>query len=305
MNHSQTALTNSTYGLINADCVAELSQNDHISDWSSTTSLSLATIASLSRGYSLNHLMDQFTAWYARGDYTANRSAQMVDRTTIRSIEHYMINHDPFSSGSHATDDIDNGALLRIMPVVLYLNSQYGSDFISNGAAMLSLHQVTGLTHNQPTALITNSIYAFFVNQLLIDQQPVDAFETAIDATYDYYSKHQIFQEALSAFEQLNTPDFKNTSMSQLTASNDAVETLTACIWIVLNATSYHEALEMAQDIAGDATTLMPLVGTIAGLLFESNLDGLDQIQKYGRSMVKRIMTAGNRSYHFEQLSFN
>lgn len=305
MNHSQTALTNSTYGLINADCVAELSQNDHISDWSSATSLSLATIASLTRGYSLNHLMDQFTAWYARGDYTANRSAQMVDRTTIRSIEHYMINHDPFSSGSHATDDIDNGALLRIMPVVLYLNSQYGSDFISNGAAMLSLHQVTGLTHNQPTALITNSIYAFFVNQLLIDQQPVDAFETAIDATYDYYSKHQIFQEALSAFEQLNTPDFKNTSMSQLTASNDAVETLTACIWIVLNATSYHEALEMAQDIAGDATTLMPLVGTTAGLLFESNLDGLDQIQKYGRSMVKRIVTAGNRSYHFEQLSFN
>ncbi|MBM7617440.1 ADP-ribosylglycohydrolase [Weissella uvarum] len=301
MNETQSPLTQTTYGLINADCYAEKQEYSDITDWSSASSLSLATIASLTRGYNLNHLMDQFTAWYARGDYTADRSVQLSDRTTIRSIEHYMINHDPFSSGSNQTEDVDDGALLRIMPAVLFLNTEYGDDFVVDDPAMLILHQITGLTHNQPVALIANGIYAMFVNQLLAQVTPVDALESAIDTAYDYYSKHQVFQNSLSAFNQLNTPDFKHTHVTELTASNQVTDTLTACIWIILNAESYQDALSKCNQLAGDPQTLLPLVGSTAALLFEPDQAAMASVNKNGLNQVKRILTAGNRSHRFKR----
>lgn len=302
MNQSQTPLTNTTYGLVNADCFAEHLDNAQTTDWSSASSLTLATISSLSRGYNLSHLMDQFTAWYARGDYTADRSVQMSDCTTIRSIEHYMINHDPFSSGSHQEQVMDNGALLRIMPVVLFLNTEYGDDFVIDDPAMLTLHQITGLTHNQPTALITNGIYAMFVNELMAGETPVDALEIAIDTAYDYYSKHNIFQEALIHFDQLNTPDFKNSNIESLTASNLAIDTLTACIWIILNSDSYASAMALTLKLNGDPSSLLPLVGTTAAILYPVNVDAMTNLPKNGTNLIKRILNIGNRSYRFQRL---
>lgn len=280
MSLPDNPLINSTLGLINADLYAQKLNNELTPQWGADSSLNLATIASLSKGYDLNDIMTEFEAWYQHGKYTSDgqtqdaRSAE-IGRTTRIALEKYLQAHDPFSSGGQSETDNGNGALLRITPVVMFLQSQYGDDFVIDAPAMLILHQVGGLTHNHPRGLIAIGLYAMILNRLMAGAPLTIAIDNAIGMAYEYYAGAGVFVDELQAFERLNTPDFENMPIQDVIASDYVLDTLEATVWVLLNSHSYQDALNLAAQLPGDPTRVTMVVGAVAGIMY-----GHDQLPK-------------------------
>lgn len=300
MGSSRNDLDNVTLGILQADLLVQELEGNPQADWRADGSLTLATISSLSRGYNLAALMDQFTYWYLHADYTALRKKQVPGRITEQAIQHYLDNRDPFSSGSLLATDTENGALLRITPVVLFLRSEYGPNFVSKDPAMLILHQICGVTHNTPRTLIAVGLYAMIVNELL-SGEPLDvALDNAVASAFEYYAKHPVFAADLSAFDTLNTPDFKSLSVNDITASADVIDTLESTLWVLLNTSDKFSALHLASELKGSPQRMMPLLGAMTGIMYGAEpLESMHLTAK-GMGFVTRILTIAKRHGVFE-----
>ena len=107
-------LINSTLGLINGDLFAQKIIMGDGSQWGSDSSLTLATIASLSNGYILTDIMTQFSYWYTTGAYTADGAPQTAGDVTRLAIENFRQTQDPFTSGGRITPMAHCCALHRL-----------------------------------------------------------------------------------------------------------------------------------------------------------------------------------------------
>jgi len=300
MLSTRTDLDNMTLGVLQADLLVQELDGQPQADWRAAGSLTLATISSLSRGYNLTALMDQFTYWYLHADYTALRKKQVAGRTTERAILHYLDNRDPFSSGNLDQSDNENGALLRISPVVLFLRSEYGEDFVTKDPAMLILHQICGVTHNTPRTLMAVGLYAMILNQLLGGENLEVAIDEAMASAFEYYSKHPVFANDLNAFDKLNTPDFKSLPVSDINASSDVIDTLEATLWVLLNTTDKFDALHLTCELPGTPQRILPLIGAMTGIMYGAEpLDSM-QLTAKGMGFVTRILTIAKRHGVFE-----
>lgn len=300
MLSTRNDLDNITLGVLQADLLVQELEGQAQADWRAAGSLTLATISSLSRGYNLAALMDQFTYWYLHADYTALRKKQVPGRVTETAIQHYLDNRDPFSSGSLLETDTENGALLRITPVVLYLRSEYGADFVTKDPAMLILHQICGVTHNTPRTLIAVGLYAMIVNQLLSGENLEIAIDEAVNSAFEYYSKHPVFAADLSAFDTLNTPDFKSLPVSEIKASADVIDTLESTLWVLLNTGDKFSALHLASELPGTPQRMLPLLGAMTGLMYGAEPLESMQLTAKGMGFVTRILTIAKRHGVFE-----
>lgn len=300
MPSTRNDLDNVTLGILQADLLVQELEGHPQADWRASGSLTLATISSLSRGYNLTALMDQFTYWYLHADYTALRKKQVPGRITEQAIQHYLDNRDPFSSGSSLPADSENGALLRITPVVLYLRSEYGADFVGKDPAMLILHQICGVTHNTPRTLIAIGLYAMIVNQILSGETLEIALDEGISSAFEYYSKHPVFAADLNAFDTLNTPDFKSLSVNEIKASADVIDTLEATLWVLLNTKDKFSALHLASELRGEPQRMLPLLGAMTGIIYGAEpLESMNLTAK-GMGFVSRILTIAKRHGVFE-----
>jgi ADP-ribosylglycohydrolase len=236
-------LNNSTLGLVTGDLMAQ-QVDGHDTSWSGDSALTLATISSLSHGYSLTDLMDRYLNWYQSGEYNnQNKRPKKVGETTFFALNKYAHTKDPFNSGGRDISDNGNGALM----------------------------------HNHPQSLIASGIYALIINNLLQNIPPVEAVDLAVSSSYEYYAQHKIFVDHLSAFQGLNKPDLKSVAENSLRTSGYVVDTLEAAIWVILNSNSFKEALDLAKSLPGEPQCVMPLVGALAGVLYHQELiEGID-----------------------------
>lgn len=262
---------NSTLGLFDGDIQAAKLRGLDTTIWGSECALTLATIDAMSLNYNLNDIMNSFERWAQNGAYTADGEVRHIGRTTQQALERFAQAQDPFSSGGIADDDNGSGALTRMMPVIFYVYTKYGSDFINDEAAMLILHQVAGLTHNHPRGLMGIGFYAILVGQILDGFDFLNALDRAIGITYEYYAEHAIFMPFLSEFDNLNTPDFMNQSKDDLNVTGYVVQSLEALVWVFLNTTSYQEALDVTQTVPGKPEAIMPLIGSLGAVLYQKH----------------------------------
>jgi ADP-ribosylglycohydrolase len=271
MDLPNNPLVNSTLGLLDGDLKSQQDHTEGTKVWGSDSSLALATIKALSNGYNLIEIMSEFEKWHTDGKYTADGVVQTVGKTTNAAVLKFAETHDPFSSGGVEEDDNGSGALARMMPVVLYLYSQYGSEFLNNETAMLTLHQIAGLTHNNPRGLVGIGLYAIFIGQILDGFELESALDRAVGLAYEYYAEHEIFAKALPEYENLNTPDFVNKPMDEIIATGYIVNTLEAISWVLLNTDSYDAAMKLTLEIPGKSHAILPLIGTVAAVVYQKH----------------------------------
>ena len=293
-------LNNSTLGLVTGDLIAQRQVDSQRTSWSGDSALTLATISSLSYGYNLTDMMDRYLSWYQAGEYTKHSKKPMtVGSTTTFALDKYKRTSDPFNSGGRELSDNGNGALMHITPVILYLRSLYGEDFVSHEPAMLMLHQITGLTHNHPQSLIASGLYAMLVNNILQNMPLIEAVDQAVSGSYEYYSQHQIFAQFLPAFQALNKPDLKSESIESLHTSGYVVDTLATTIWVILNSTSFENAISLTQTLPGESERIMPLVGSLAGILYHQEFLERYSTNDKELAIVMDVLHIANKSHNF------
>lgn len=106
--------------------------NQPAGTWSDDTSMALCLMDSVSAkgGIDYQDIADRFVRWKNEAYLTATGVRFDIGRTVLQALHHYERNHKPLRCGVYGENDNGNGSLMRILPLVYYLDKQYGGDFI-------------------------------------------------------------------------------------------------------------------------------------------------------------------------------
>lgn len=309
MSKKQSTIQFLIFGMAIGESIASLPANDQDKvldqqfdrqlEWGTQVSLSLATTASLTRGYQLADVMAHLQNWYQRRQYAPVGTHQSVDEVTKKALDNYIKNRDMLSAGvSDDAADSDN-ILARMLPVALYLHHQYGTSFVNDETAMMLLHRIAGLTHNDEGALVTVGMMSLILSQILDGNNLSDAVENGLAFGFEYYSRHQVFVSELSAFDELNLPDFRNIPADKIVLDGKAASTLEAVIWSLLNSHNYTEAIKNSL-VHGHANSVVPtLVAAIAAVYYRDDMVLRLSQNFVARRLLATIVSQAERSARF------
>ena len=250
--------------------------------WSDDTSLTLALMDSIiaKNGIVYEDMMDRFSNWLMYGDYTASGEVFDVGNATSRAIMNYGRGRNPLECGGIAEYENGNGSLMRILPLVFYLQ-KYADNTMEE--QMRIVHQVSSLTHRHPISLIGCGIYTNIAMHLLGQQVPLySCVEQGILESFTYYENKK--WDDIRAYERLqDLYEFQKLPEAEIKSSGFVVDTLEAALWSLLNTNTYKECVLKAVNLGEDTDTVGAVAGGLAGIYY-----GADGIPKEWLNVIVR-----------------
>ncbi len=272
--------------------------NQPMGTWSDDTSMTLALVDSLLEGLDYEDMMDKFLDWFHEGAYTPHGESFGIGNTTRESLIRYKKGIPALEAGGQSERDNGNGSLMRILPLVFYLESLYGSDFKDKNEAFDTIHKVSSLTHGHKRSLIACGIYISIAANIITDSLE-SGIKSGIDSAMDYYRRREDFQSELEHFARLEDRNFKNLPEEEIKSGGYVVDTLEAAIWCLLNTDDYQSAVLKAVNLASDTDTVAAVAGGLAGLFY-----GYEAIPREWReSIVKREYIEGLSNSYYNRLT--
>ncbi|CCI85528.1 ADP-ribosylglycohydrolase family protein [Lactobacillus pasteurii DSM 23907 = CRBIP 24.76] len=233
--------------------------------WSDDTSLTLATVDSLTKaGVDYKDLMERFSKWLWEGDYSARGEAFDVGGTTKTAIFNFNKGAKALESGEISDWTSGNGSLMRILPIVLYLHAQ-GKGKLDRESAEI-IHNYSKCTHANPRCLIACGIYAEVVFNLLKGYPLPLAIRSGIADALAFYNQDPFFARYL--YEFANLVHIFELRREQIKSTGYVVDTLYAVLWCLANNHSYEEVVLSAVNLGDDTDTIAAIAGGAAGLVY-------------------------------------
>ncbi len=241
--------------------------------WSGDTSLTIATMDSLSRrkNFDYEDIMINFVNWYNGNLFTANDITFDCDPVTASAIDNFLRGSKPLDSGICDEYSNENGALIRISPAVAYIFMTRGNNF--DAEAMTLIHNLSKLTHAHPRTLIACGIYSLILAEVFDGQNLQAAFENGLNRAKNFYSEHPDFQAEWSHYDLFFDKDFAAITEKNIVPRVYVIDNLKAALWCLLNTNNYRELILKAVNLGGDADTIAAIAGGIGGAFY-----GLEQI---------------------------
>ena len=248
------------------------SHNQPIGTWSDDTSLTIATMESISQQKRIDYvdLMNNFALWYFEGEFTARGEVFDCGGTTLSAIIKYVREKPLEYCGSEESYSNGNGSLMRILPVAVYLHSVYGKNF--DERAMLVIHEVSALTHAHPRSMVGCGIYSLIAVQLLEGKSIQEAIQIGLSNAEKYYNDSE-FVDELEKYSRLWREDFANLPEEEIKSTGYVVDTLEAALWCLLNTKDYKSLVLKAVNLGDDTDTVAAVTGGFAGIYY-----GLEEI---------------------------
>ncbi len=252
--------------------------------WSDDTSMTLCLLDSLVKGLDYYDIMSKFFEWFDEGKYTPFGEVFDIGISTRKAINRFLDGTKPLKCGGLGEHDNGNGSLMRILPVLFYVQSVYGKDFDQSDDAFSIIHNVSSLTHAHKRSKISCGIYLSVATMLSEKMDLKMAVDTGIFKATEYYNKHSEFKDELSHFVRLFEKDFDKLDEKMIKSSGYVVDTLEASIWCLLNSKTYKECVLKAVNLGEDTDTVAAVAGGLAGLYY-----GYDNIpDEWITAIIKR-----------------
>ena len=231
--------------------------------WSDDTSMSLAALDSMAYGrIDFDDIMEKFSAWCYRGDYTPTGVTFDIGNTCARAIERYAQGHAAEDCGLAGERDNGNGSLMRIHPFALM--AYYGRGQIEGAEDTDALiDRASAITHAHERAKLACRIYTVILHALL--KRPGRESVTAAlrEAAVRYAASPEI-----GHYARLFADDFAALPCERIKSSGYVVDTLEAAVWCLLTTQSYRECVLKAVNLGEDTDTVAAVAGGLAGALY-------------------------------------
>ncbi len=240
--------------------------NQPAGTWSDDTSMTLSLVDSLMDGLNYRDVMDKFMNWFNHGDYTPHGEVFDIGNTTRESINRYDEGVSPLECGGISEYDNGNGSLMRILPILFYLQANYGADFLEKERAFDIIHDISSLTHGHKRSQMACGIYISIASVLLNGNHVETDIDLGIDRAMNYYRNQDDFQSELSHFYRLEDRNFKEHPIEEIKSSGYVVDTLEAGIWCLLNTKDYKSCVLKAVNLGKDTDTTAAVAGGLAGI---------------------------------------
>ena len=248
------------------------SHNQPAGTWSDDTSLTIATMESISQQKRIDYadLMNNFALWYFEGEFTARGEVFDCGGTTLSAIIKYVREIPLEDCGSEESYSNGNGSLMRILPVAVYLYSVYGKNF--GEMAMSMIHEVSALTHAHPRSMVGCGIYSLIAVELLEGKTIVESIQVGLVKTKEFYAD-SVFEVELQNYSRLWRKDFAELPEEEIKSTGYIVDTLEAALWCLLNTKDYKSLVLKAVNLGDDTDTVAAVAGGLAGIYY-----GLEKI---------------------------
>ncbi|MCI5519907.1 MAG: ADP-ribosylglycohydrolase family protein [Treponema sp.] len=238
--------------------------------WSDDTSLTLALADSLSQTDDIDYsdIMKKFYNWISKGEYTQEGKAFDIGRTCFKALLNYSSGVDPLMCGGQGENENGNGSLMRIAPLVFYIQKKFGDSAFDNKDTFEVIHNVSRLTHAHPIALVGCDIYIAVLFALLHGMEKVAAMKFAIEKVSSYVQTKTELNKAFPKYQRLTKYDFINLPERKISSSGYVVDTLEAALWCFLTTDSYRECILQAVNLGKDTDSIAAVSGAMAGLYY-------------------------------------
>ncbi len=232
--------------------------------WSDDTSMTVATMESLSRRKCVDFgdIAENFFRWYANEEFTATGKRFDIGNTTRASVVRYSRKLlPPTKCGASDENSNGNGSLMRILPAILYL---FGTRGKIAADELKLIHDFSALTHAHAISKISCGIYALITAQILSGKNVADAFKIGMSDAKTFYGDDADFQH----FARLTDENFAALDEDEVSTRGYVIDTLEAAVWCLLNTDDYKSLALKAVNLGGDTDTVGAIAGGLGGLVY-------------------------------------
>ena len=235
--------------------------------WSDDGALALCLLASLLKQdcFDAQDFGQRLVRWYDEGYMAVDADVFDVGNTTAEGIRAIKAGAAPLEAGPRGPYDCGNGALMRVLPLVLW---HRGSDAeLAQDAALQSC-----LTHGHLRSQVCCALYVLWARRIL--QDAADPWAEAVQTLRGLYAENPAATEEL---EWNIRPDLP----AEGEGSGYVVDCLRSARWAAAQG-NYEQTVRAAVGLGKDTDTTACVAGGIAGLR-----DGIDAIPERWRSALR------------------
>lgn len=246
--------------------------------WSDDTSMTLCALDAFDgKKIDFNKVMQNFTKWYYKNEFTPTGKLFDIGITCSVAIDNYQLKNKSWEEcGLFDERSNGNGSLMRIHPFSLYA---YTLDIDLEQKIQL-IEQASALTHAHKRSKMACGIYSFILWELLDNKlEKCEAVREGLKKARNYYENNPEFlhysYKLCGQIADINN-DLKNSNLicineSDIKSDGYVVNTLEAVVWCLLNTNSYESCVLKAVNLGNDTDTVGAIAGGLAGAVYGYN----------------------------------
>jgi len=245
--------------------------------FSDDSSLTFCLAEVLTGKFSLEAVAENFVAWAYSGYWTAHGEVFDIGMATQQAIDRLDDGEKPELTGSTTEDSNGNGSLMRIAPLLFYIENKPVEQRFE------ITRQVSSITHGHIRSVIACFYYLEFAQKLLAGDDKFAIYQELKSSIGSYLSKINVAASEIALFNRLLTGDVFELKEEDIQSSGYVLHTLEASIWCLLTTDNFKDAVLKAVNLGGDTDTTAAVTGGLAGLLY-----GYDQIPEFWLEVLAR-----------------
>ena len=230
--------------------------------WSDDTSLTLALADGLLQSFDLQHIANNFTAWYYDSKFTAHNNVFDVGIATRNAIYNIKQGTSPTLTGGTNDYDNGNGSLMRILPLLIFVKDKPIHERYEY------THLVSAITHGHVRSVMACFYYLEFARQLLQGKDKFSIYKDLQSEISIFFEEKNIAKSEIALFKRLLKENIYEFPDTMIHSSGYVLHSLEASIWCLLTTDSYQNAILDAVNLGEDTDTTAAITGGLAGLLY-------------------------------------
>ena len=245
-----------------------------LGSWSDDSSMTLCLIETINeKGIDFDAYSKKIVEWLFNGYMTPNGKAFGVGRSTFFSLGRLRKGISYLESGENGINSNGNGSLMRILPLVFYLNGDRKERYSV-------IQDCSAITHAHDISKIACCIFAEYFWQLIETNDKLMAYRNMQEEIKKHFSGNEYLQE----FDSIVANKLYEKSYESLNGTGYVVNTLETSLYCFINGDSYRDCILKAILVGNDTDTNAAITGSLAGYYYNNVPD------EWGKKIVKKEM---------------
>ena len=245
--------------------------------WSDDSSLAFCLAEALTQGFELKTIGQNFVNWYNHNFWTPRGNVFDIGIATRQAIARLAQGEKAELSGGFDESDNGNGSLMRILPLLFYIQDKPINERYE------ITKQVSSITHGHIRSVIACFYYLEFARQIFSGKEKFEIYAHLQTEITNHLTSLSINPKEIALFDRLLKNDIHNLNADDIQSSGYVLHTLEASIWCFLTTDNYKEAVLKAVNLGNDTDTTGAVTGGLAGLLY-----GFDNIPTNWTEQIAR-----------------
>ncbi|KRB54041.1 ADP-ribosylglycohydrolase family protein [Flavobacterium sp. Root186] len=238
--------------------------------WSDDSSLAFCLAESLCSGFDLNDIAKNFVRWYSADLWTPHGEVFDIGIATRSAILNIAKGHQPDLCGGFEEKDNGNGSLMRILPLVFYLQKEKDIEIIYQ-----KVKQVSSITHAHFRSVFSCFIYVVYCLEILKGKEKFEVYREMQRILLKFLEDKKYNEFEIQLFDRILKNDISTYPEINIHSSGYVLDSLQASFWCFLNFETYEETVLKAVNLGEDTDTTGAIAGGLAGIYY-----GIENIPK-------------------------